>query len=124
MTAAADKTQRVYYSTSIKPLPLEGGRVLTLRKRVDITGAPYGNAIAYIETGALARAPASEQAPPKSVDDLKHWLESRDIAFPADEPDPKDDSKTIPVAKAVLQKIYDDAQPKAVPVETTTDQGA
>lgn len=61
MTAA----QRVvYYSTSTKPLPLEAGEVLTIGERVTLTGEPYGNAIAYIETGALVEAPADEQPKP------------------------------------------------------------
>lgn len=64
MTAAAEKrdtTPRVYYSTSTRPLPLENSDPLTLGQRVTLRGEPFGNAIAYIETGALVLAPDDEQ---------------------------------------------------------------
>ena len=61
MTAAADKTRRVYYSTSTRPLPLENSDPLSLSERVTFTGPLRGNAIAYVETGALVLAPDDEQ---------------------------------------------------------------
>lgn len=61
MTAAADKTRRVYYSTSTRPLYLENSDPLRLGQRVTLTGAPYGNAIGHIETGRLVLAPDDEQ---------------------------------------------------------------